>query len=161
MLLLQFRVGREQYALLARQVVEVVPIVNLREIPGTPDYIAGVMNYRGHPVPVLDLCSLALGKPCQKKFSTRIILVRFPWSPGCEEEILGLVAEQTSELIRSEMDDFKPCGVYPKDAPYLKGVKTGTEGMVQWIDVAHLIPKHVCEIICRDEDSRPDETASD
>ncbi len=161
MLLLQFRVGKELYALPATKVVEVVPIVNLKQIPCTPDYMAGVMNYRGQPLPVLDLSSLALGIPSRKRFSTRIILVRFPWPPGCEEEILGIMAEGTSEVIRSEITDFKPCGVYPKDAPYLKGIKTGVDGMVQWVDVAHLIPKHVCEVIYSEEESRSDGTAPD
>ncbi len=160
MLFLQFKVGKEQYALPVHQVVEVVPVVNLREIPATPDYVAGVINYRGYPVPVLDLCVLAVGQPCRKRFSTRIILVKYPWPPGSEEEILGLVAEQTSELVRSELESFKPCGVYPKDAPFLNGVKTDTEGMVQRIEVKHLIPDHVREIIYKNEESEVDGTAS-
>ena len=86
MLMLLFSLGQDRYAIESSQVVEVVSIVNLRKIPHTPDYVAGVFNYRGLIVPVIDLCSLTQGYPSHARFSTRIILVNYP---GADHTHLG------------------------------------------------------------------------
>ena len=52
MLLLLLRLGTDRYALDARQVVEVIPVIKLKRIPPAPAYVAGMFNYRGKPVPV-------------------------------------------------------------------------------------------------------------
>ena len=62
MLHILFHIGPERYALDSREVAEVVPMVQFKEIPGAPDYVLGIFLYRGQPTPVLDLSRLA-GKP--------------------------------------------------------------------------------------------------
>jgi chemotaxis-related protein WspB len=47
MLLLLFEIGNGRYALETSQIIEIVPLVNLKKIPTTPAYVAGLMNYRG------------------------------------------------------------------------------------------------------------------
>lgn len=44
-----------------QEVVKVLPIMALQEIPDGPDYLAGLLNYRGNSLMVIDL-SLRLGK---------------------------------------------------------------------------------------------------
>jgi purine-binding chemotaxis protein CheW len=55
---LVFAIGREQYALPANQVREVRPLGWLTPLPGTPAFLAGLINVRGRIVPVIDLRSL-------------------------------------------------------------------------------------------------------
>src|SRR5437867_10415360 len=52
---LVFALGREQYALPADQVHEVRPLGLLTRLPGTPAFLAGLINVRGRIVPVVDL----------------------------------------------------------------------------------------------------------
>jgi chemotaxis-related protein WspB len=61
MLFLLFQLGKERYALQASRVVEVVPLLELKQLPQAPKGVAGIINYRGRPVPVVDLCALTLG----------------------------------------------------------------------------------------------------
>ena len=63
MLFLLFQLGSDRYAIDALRVVEVLPCVQVKQIPHAPAGIAGVINYRGAPVPVLDLCLLTLRRP--------------------------------------------------------------------------------------------------
>ena len=58
MLLLTFRAGESLYAVDARQVVEVLPRVGLRAIPHSPEYLVGLLSYRGQVVPVVDFNTL-------------------------------------------------------------------------------------------------------
>ena len=62
---LHLRVGEERYALPSASVVEVVPSVALRPVPGTPPEVAGLLAYRGRVVPVVDLPRL-FGRNRQK-----------------------------------------------------------------------------------------------
>lgn len=51
---LVFALGSEQYALPSAQVQEVRVLDQLTPLPGTPSFIAGLINVRGRIVPVLD-----------------------------------------------------------------------------------------------------------
>src|SRR4051812_48300191 len=55
MLVLTFRVAEAPFAVAVARVVEVVPRVALRAMPHSPDYLAGLLHYRGKAVPVVDL----------------------------------------------------------------------------------------------------------
>ena len=105
MLLLLFTLGQHRYALAARQVIEVVPLAELKEIPRAPDYVAGVLNYRGTPVPVLDLTRMNQNYPSRVCMSTRIILVNYNAS-GATPNILGLMAERVTETTKREREEF-------------------------------------------------------
>ena len=54
MLLLLFHLGSELYAIESSQVIDIIPTVNLRPLHHVPDYVAGLFNYRGKFIPVID-----------------------------------------------------------------------------------------------------------
>jgi chemotaxis-related protein WspB len=139
MLFLLFELGTERYALDVGRVVEVLPLVHIKEIPQGPLEVAGVFNYRGQPVPAIDLNRLTLGRPAALRFSTRIILVHYPSANG-EQHLLGLIAEKVTETTRREPTDFVTSGVTNERAPYLGPVATTARGLVQWINVGKLLP---------------------
>ena len=138
MLFLVFQLGKDRYAIDSRQVIEVLPLVNLKEIPRAPAGVAGVFDYHGTAVPLIDLAELALGKPSRKWMSTRIILVRYDGHPG-ETHPLGLVAEQATETLRRNEEDFTDAGLAVSDTPYLGNVTTDAGGLVQRIEVQNLL----------------------
>jgi purine-binding chemotaxis protein CheW len=70
---LVFALGRELYALPANQVHEVRSVGALTRLPGTPTFLAGLINVRGRIVPVVDLRPL-LGMPTDSQ-STSVVLV--------------------------------------------------------------------------------------
>ncbi|MFZ1769819.1 MAG: chemotaxis protein CheW [Caldilinea sp.] len=50
-----FRLQHDEYALNVTAVSEVVRMVALTPLPDAPEWIAGVVNLRGHVIPVIDL----------------------------------------------------------------------------------------------------------
>src|SRR5712691_98717 len=110
MLFLLFQLGNDRYALEASRVVEVVPLLALKVFPQAPKGVAGIFNYRGQPVPAVDLCALTLGEPAKERLSTRIIIVKLPDGarPG---RLVGLIAEHATEMLRKEPTDFVESGV--------------------------------------------------
>ena len=53
MLFLKFRIGADAFMLEAAQIAEVLPLLHLTPIPQAPASVAGLLNYRGRPVPVI------------------------------------------------------------------------------------------------------------
>lgn len=150
-LYLTFTLGKDPYALAAEDVVEVVPRVELKQLPGSPPYVAGLMNYRGAVVPVIDLCQLMQGRPCGTQLSTRVVVVHYWDKDAREARILGLMAEQLTETVKKTESAFKPPGISFDEAPYLAGVSNDSRGMLQRVRVEHLLPTTVRAALFRQE----------
>jgi chemotaxis-related protein WspB len=138
MLFLLFQLGNDRYALDAGQVAEVLPLVDIKQIPQAPPAVAGLFDFRGDPVPVIDLSQAALGCPAQRRLSTRIILAHYPDGNG-EPRLLGLIAEKVTETIRRAASDFVAAGIDNDAAPYLGPVATDARGLIQWVQVDRLL----------------------
>lgn len=149
MQLLLFRIADQRYALDIKQVAEIAPLTRLSHLPQAPDYIAGVMNYRGEPVPVVDICHLATGSTCAKRMSTRTVLVNYPLTDG-DIRVLGLLAEGATEILQRERDQFSDPGVVQPNAPYLGDVLNEAGEMIQLVDVDALLNDEVRAIIFTD-----------
>jgi chemotaxis-related protein WspB len=139
MLFLIFELGNDRYALDVRQIAEVLPLVSFKQVPRAPQAMNGLFNYRGAPVPVIDLSQLTLGRPAARRLSTRLVLVHYPDHTG-QTHLLGLVAERATQTARHEASDFVASGVTNTGAPYLGPVVSDARGLLQWIDVRTLLP---------------------
>jgi chemotaxis-related protein WspB len=138
MLFLLFRLGNDRYAIEAKQVVEVLPLLAAKQIPHAPPEVRGAFDFRGQPVPLIDLSQLALGRPARDHLSTRNVLVHCPDGRG-GTRLLGLVAEHVTETFRREAGDFRDAGVDLPEARWLGPVASDVGGLVQWVQVDELL----------------------
>jgi len=152
MLFLLFQLGNERYALEASRVVEVVPLLALKRLPQAPRGVAGIFNYRGRPVPAVDLGELTLGQPASEHFSTRIIIVHYPDDRGTDH-LLGLIAEHATEMLRKEPKDFSEPGVRFKAAPYLGPVLMEGNRAIQRIYEHRLLPEPVRQLLFSEQET--------
>jgi chemotaxis-related protein WspB len=146
MLFILFQIGRDRYALSASGIIEVLPLTNLKGVPGAPVGVAGVLNYHGTPVPVIDLNEMMLAEPAARRLSTRIILVMYPLEAQ-HPHPLGLIAEHATNMIRRSIQDFVETGVESENAPYLGRVANDTGGLIQWIEVERLLTPEVRDVL--------------
>ena len=152
MLFLLFQLGADRYALPAHEVSEVLPLVALKEIPGAPRGVAGLMNHRGVAVPVVDLSALALGRPAARRVSTRLVMVHYT-APGDRPRLLGLVAEHATEMMRRAPEEFRPAGVDPGAQRYLGPVVADGRGLIQRVEVAALLNAELRSVLFRAADA--------
>jgi chemotaxis-related protein WspB len=136
MLILLFRAGNDLYAIESFYVIEVIPQVTLRNVYHVPDYVAGLFNYRGKIVPVIDLCHLIQGHPSCSHLSTRIMMVSHPRKDG-SLQYLGLMAEQVTETL-NKPDIELVSGIHAEEAPYLGNMFVDERGMIQQIRLEQL-----------------------
>ena len=146
MLFLLFRLGKDRYAIEAAQVVEVLPMLAAKKIPQAPPAVRGAFDFRGQPVPLIDLTQLALGHPVREQLSTRVILVRHPDGRG-GERLVGLLAEHVTETLRREPAAFRDAGVESPDARWLGPVTSHDGGLVQWVRVDQLLSPELRELL--------------
>jgi chemotaxis-related protein WspB len=149
MLFLIFEVGRDRYALDVREVAEVLPLVGIKHVPQAPPAVAGILNYRGAPVPVIDVSHLALGRPSAHRLSTRIVIVNYPDETG-RTHLLGVMAERATRTVRHEASDFVASGVTAEGASYLGPVVTDAGGLLQWIEVRALLPPSLRDMLFKE-----------
>jgi chemotaxis-related protein WspB len=88
----------ELYAIPARDVVEVVPQVLLRSLPGAPGYVAGLLAYRGALLPVVDLSRRLIDVASRSRLSTRIVVIKR--ASGAEPSRYGLLVERVADIRR-------------------------------------------------------------
>jgi len=140
MLFVVLTVGDAKYALDARQVIEVVPLVTLRACVGAPASIAGLANYRGTSVPILDLGRLLGGAPCVLYLSTRIILLSHAGAHGVSR-VIGLLAETVTNTVVREEADFCQQNLDAPETSCLGKLAVCGTGFIQRIEVSRLVPK--------------------
>lgn len=136
MLALAFRAGNAQLALPAREIVEVLPRVPLREPTLAPPAVVGLLPFRGTLTPVVDLCLLVAGRAAAPQLGTRIIVVRI--GSGSRARLVGLLAEDVSELI--EAGATTP-GLTLPEQPWLGEHLREQAGLPQLVDTAELLPE--------------------
>lgn len=148
MLFLLFELNQDRYVLDIAQVVEVLPLVDLKEIPQSPPGVAGIFNYRGEAVPVVDVCEMLLARPARQILSTRLVLVRQPDGNG-RERLLGLIVEKAIRTLRRDPGDFTDGGVANDAAPCLGPVAMDDQGVIQWVDPRKLLSDEVRDVLFR------------
>lgn len=149
MLFVLFQVGKDRYALPASEIIEVLPLVELKSVPSAPSPVAGLFNYHGTPVPVIDLTQCMVNQLARPWLSTRIILVKYA-AKGDEMRILGLSAEHAIEMFTCEPEGFADGGVATDGAPYLGPVARDPRGLIQWVHPAKLLPESIRNILFRE-----------
>ncbi len=136
MLALAFRAGDAELAVAARDIVEVLPRMPLRQPPLAPAGVVGLLPYRGMLTPVVDLCQVVAGRPAEALLGTRIIVVAVGHSSA--RRWLGLLAEDVVDLV--EIGDTLE-GLRLPDAPWLGRHLPARPGLPQLVDPAELLPE--------------------
>jgi chemotaxis-related protein WspB len=151
MLFLVFQAGENRYAIDTSHAVEILPLVCWRSLAGAPAGVAGVFNYRGTPVPLIDLSELITQKPSRTWMSTRIIVVTHGPDRADRTRLLGLLAEQVTETLRQNEEDFRHSAPSGSNAPYLGGIAVHPTGMIQRIEVTKLLPADIYRQLFQEE----------
>lgn len=144
MLFLVFQLGKDRFLMEARRVVEVLPLVEFKGLPQAPPWLAGLFDYRGTPVPIVDLSALALGRPARRCLSTRIVLAH---GRGGASGLIGLIAEQATQTLRCDDAQFVDSGVSYEAAPYLGPVLRDAEGLLQRIELDRLLSQPMLALL--------------
>jgi purine-binding chemotaxis protein CheW len=132
---LTFTLGDELFALGISSVREILDDKNITRIPRTPEFMRGVINLRGHAVPVVDL-RLKFGmSKTQLGVNTCIIITEV--KSGGEIVELGALADSVQEVVDLAPDQIGPpprMGAVV-DVAFIKGIAHLGEQFLIVLDV--------------------------
>ena len=146
MQLLILTAGDQSYAIEAQSVVEVLPKVPVRPVPRLPDYVIGMVTYRGRLIPVVDLARRLADEFSTKRLSTRVIVVEYVPRTVQKTESpprkvrMGLVAENMVSTFRSEDADTVFSEMHLDNAPFLGRIVRLNGRTVQLLTVENILP---------------------
>lgn len=137
MMLLMFKVNENRYGINVVEIVEVVPHVLLQKLPKSPATIAGLLNYRGHIIPVIDGSRLLGDSDVHACLSSRIIMVR---SERMRSSCIGLLAGNVTETFKVDDEQLVDASIGDGSNSIVDKVILDEDGMIQHINTNRLIP---------------------
>lgn len=102
---LSFNLADETFALNVKKVLEVLQMQKITKVPQTPDYIRGVINFRGEILPVIDT-RLKFNMPAIEDNPRTIIIVLDLEVKGKELKV-GAIADSVKDVIDIKEIDIK------------------------------------------------------
>ncbi|WP_319544037.1 chemotaxis protein CheW [uncultured Pseudodesulfovibrio sp.] len=132
---LTFTLGKEIFALDIGTVREVLELTSITKIPRTPPFMRGVINLRGHAVPVVDMrLKLGMSKG-EDTVDTCIIIVEIEFEG--EFTVMGALVDSVREVFEMTPDTIEPA---PKmgaaiNAEYIKGMGRQSGQFIIIIDI--------------------------
>ena len=100
--LVSFKIGNEEFGIDILQVQEINRMMQITQVPNSPDFVEGVVNLRGRIIPVIDLRKRLNLHTADHNKETRIIVVEL------EGKTIGFVVDEVSEVLRISKDITEP-----------------------------------------------------
>jgi purine-binding chemotaxis protein CheW len=113
-----FRIGKETYGVDISTVREIVRVEEITRVPGTPEFMLGVVNLRGRILSVVDLGHRLGLTPSTVTGSSRILVAQL------DGVTVGFLVDAATAVARISGDQVEPPPVFTGsiDVDYLEGV---------------------------------------
>jgi len=131
-----FQLGGENYALEVLRVQEVLDMGALTHVPGSPNSLRGVLNLRGHVVPVWDL-RIPFGLPVDSSISRAPCVLMVESFVGDQLRVTGLLVDRVSDVLEFPNDAIQPSPPMGlgKASSYVRGLIRWEESFLLVLDV--------------------------
>ncbi|MFZ1546965.1 MAG: chemotaxis protein CheW [Candidatus Nitrotoga sp.] len=132
---LTFTLGPEEYAMDILKVQEIRCYENPTTIANAPEFLKGVINLRGHIVPIIDLrIKFNVGKAEYTVFTVVIIL-------NLGTRVVGIVVDSVSDVTMLRPDQISPPPEFDAtvNAKYINGLGSLDERMLIIVDIERLM----------------------
>ena len=97
-----FRLANEEYGLDIMRVQEIILIGAITQIPQVPDYVRGLINLRGHIIPIVDLRRRFSLPDTDQTEEQRIIVV------NVRDKMIGILVDSVNQVTRVTADQIEP-----------------------------------------------------
>ncbi|WP_416197636.1 MAG: Purine-binding chemotaxis protein CheW [Sporanaerobacter sp.] len=113
-----FKLGKEEYGIDIMNVKEIGPYQESVKVPNTPDFIEGIINFRGKVIPIVNLGKRFNLKDNGITNDTRIIIINL------KDKQVGFVVDEASQTVRLDDKDIDPAPdiISSVDKRYITGV---------------------------------------
>ena len=133
--LVTFAISEEEFGIDILKVQEIIRIMDITKVPGSPPHVEGVINLRGRVIPVIDLRRRFGMEPRAHDSHTRIIVLEL------HGMIVGFVVDGVSEVLRIQSNTVEPppAVVAGLESEYIKGVGKLDDRLLILLDLDKLL----------------------
>ncbi len=134
--LVVFMIGAEEFGVDINDVREIIKMEDVTVIPGTDDYILGVINLRGKIIVVIDLAKKVGLEVKEKDKNTRVLVTEI------EGNTIGMVVDNCNEVLRITGDKIEPAPstiTQKINADYIQGVGVLDKRLLILVDLGKVI----------------------
>ena len=121
-----FRIGKETYGVDISTVREIVRVEEITRVPGTPEFVLGVVNLRGRILSVVDLGHRLGLAPSTVTTSSRILVTQL------DGVSVGFLVDAATEVAKIAAEQVEPPPTFTGsvDVEYLEGVAKWGEELI-------------------------------
>lgn len=129
--LVVFELGKEEFAIELKDILEFTNGDGITKIPCVPDHIAGCLNLRGDILILIDILYIIKDQKLKIDNSKKIIIIKH------NQIIVGLVVEQLVDVIYLSKDQImgKPADKKQTDKEFLKGTCNHNNKIIGILDL--------------------------
>lgn len=130
-----FKLQDETYGINVMQVQEVLRYTEIAPVPGSPDYVMGIINLRGNVVTVIDTRSRFGLPPGDVTDNSRIVIIE------AEKQVIGILVDSVAEVVYlkgSEIDTAPNVGT-DESARFIQGVSNRDGELLILVDLNKLL----------------------
>ncbi len=116
--IVSFRLADEEYGVDIMRAQEIIMISQITRVPEVPDFICGLINLRGHVIPIVDLRKRFGLEAREYDEHTRVIVV------NVESKTIGIVVDAVTEVLRIHAEQIEPApsSITGLDHEYIRGL---------------------------------------
>lgn len=132
-----FRLGEEEYGLPIDRVSSIIRYEPATPVPHAPEAIDGVINLRGHVIPVVNLKRRLLAQSFEPSSTARIVVAEG------DQGMVGLVVDSASEVTTISLEDVRPApetALTPETAEAFEGVASHGGRLVILLNLDRALP---------------------
>ena len=132
---LSFIVCEELFAVNVTKVLEVLQKQHITKVPNAPDYIKGIINFRGEVVPVFE--SRAKFSLPDRDYEESHVVIVFDMSNSTDEFRIGAIVDKVKDVINIDSIEIKPVPHMSKDfnSNFLEGIYKTNDDFIMLLDV--------------------------
>jgi len=134
--IVSFRLANEEYGVDIMRAQEIIMPGQITRVPEVPDYICGLINLRGHVIPIVDLRK-RFGLPEKDNDEhTRIIVV------NVASRTIGMVVDAVTEVLRIGTDQIEPppSSISGIDQDYVCGLIKLEDRLLILLNIEKIVP---------------------
>jgi purine-binding chemotaxis protein CheW len=139
---LTFKLDQEIFAVDVGRIREVLELTAMTKLPGTPDFVRGVLNLRGDVVPVVDLrMKLGLGMT-DKTVDTCVVISEI--AVDGQRVVVGVLVDSVQEVIDIDGKSLVPPPRMGNriDASAIRGMSRRDDHFVMILDLDRIFSGH-------------------
>ncbi len=133
--IVSFRLANEEYGVDIMRAREIIMISQITRVPEVPDFICGLINLRGHVIPIVDLRKRFGLEAREHDENTRVIVA----TVGAKT--IGVVVDAVTEVLRIHAEQIEPApsSIAGLDHEYIRGLVKLDQRLLILLDIEKIL----------------------